>query len=158
MGEEAESDSGDEIEYGLGQFASPGAIAHQLQGELVACWRCLPEDGRNGEAAIDAAREVFERSVQWWRRLRDHSTEAIAMALHEGLETPDVDEIDVEQTAEAYERLQRYNRDSSVRQAIFTCWCLLPDVTRSPGNVEQIMEEIFERTVGNFREDAGRFE
>ena len=151
-----------EIEYAFKEFSGPAYIAHQLLGELLACWRCLPAGERNVDAAIASAKAAVERGLTWWLALPAYGTEEIAMALHSGMDellqdpTPE-STVNREQAEETYRRASEYNRNSVIRQAIFTCWCLLPPPRRNAGEVVRITQEIFDRTVAAFREDAGRF-
>lgn len=151
-----------EIEYALKEFSGPGHVAHQLLGELLACWRCLPAGERTVDAAVGSAKAAVERGLIWWLALPGYSTEQIALSLHNGMDdllqdpTPE-STINLEQAEETYRRTSEYNRNSVIRQAIFTCWCLLPIPRRNAGEVVRMTQAIFDRTVAAFREDAKRF-
>ncbi len=151
-----------EIEYALKEFSGPGYVGHQLLGELVACWRCLPAGERTVEAAANSARAALDRGLKWWLGLKSYSTESIAMALHDGMDASSLEPtpestINLEQAEETYRRMSEHNRDSAIRQSIFTCWCLLPVSRRSASEVVRNMREIFDRAVADLREDAQRF-
>ncbi|MFI5380105.1 MAG: hypothetical protein ACHRHE_12470 [Tepidisphaerales bacterium] len=152
----------EEIEYALKEFSGPAYVAHQLLGELLACWRCLPAGERSVEAAVDSARAAIDRGMAWWLSLPSYGTEPIAMALHDGMDARSLEPtaestINREQAEETYRRMSEFNRDSAIRQAIFTCWCLLPASRRNASEVVRITREIFGRTVAAFREDARTF-
>ncbi len=47
--------------------------------------------------------------------------------------------------------------DQQIRQAIHTCWMLLPDDQRSPELLEAEIRRVVERALANFKEDAKSF-
>jgi hypothetical protein len=48
--------------------------------------------------------------------------------------------------------------DQQIRQAISTCWMLLPEDRRNPENVAKEIRRIVERALTNLKEDAKAFD
>lgn len=48
--------------------------------------------------------------------------------------------------------------DNAIRQAISTCWMVLPDDKRTPENVEAEIRRVVDRALANFRDDAQAFQ
>jgi hypothetical protein len=47
--------------------------------------------------------------------------------------------------------------DEEIRQAISTCWMMLPKEKRNPDAVAEVVQRIVERTLANLKEDAEAF-
>lgn len=47
--------------------------------------------------------------------------------------------------------------DNAIRQAISTCWMVLPDDKRTAENVEAEIRRLVDRALANFRDDAKTF-
>lgn len=47
--------------------------------------------------------------------------------------------------------------DNAIRQAISTCWMVLPDDKRTAENVEAEIRRLVDRALSNFRDDAKTF-
>lgn len=55
------------------------------------------------------------------------------------------------------ENMGPFGADQSVRQAIMTCWRMLPEESRTPERVEQEVRRLLERALSEFREDSAAF-
>jgi hypothetical protein len=47
--------------------------------------------------------------------------------------------------------------DQAIRQAIQTCWMMLPDDKKTMDELESKIRHVFERAIANFREDFETF-
>jgi hypothetical protein len=47
--------------------------------------------------------------------------------------------------------------DSAMRQAVSTCWMMLPDGKKNVASLEAEIRRIFERAIENLKEDAAAF-
>ena len=47
--------------------------------------------------------------------------------------------------------------DQAVRQAISSCWMMLPKERKTPENLESEVRRLFERALKDFREDSAAF-
>ncbi len=47
--------------------------------------------------------------------------------------------------------------DQAVRQAISTCWMILPEGKKNVATLEAEMRRVFKRAIANLNEDAGAF-
>jgi hypothetical protein len=112
----------------------PHGVDHLVRQALDACWRELPEDRRTLADATAAAREVLERNLQVWKRVR----------------RPD--------PAAFFEDLLPRPADQFLRQAMVTTWMMMPRAGgRQLGDVARITRAIVERNLAAWDEDNATF-
>ena len=101
-----------------------------MRQALDACWRELPEDRRTLADVTEAAREVFQRNLRVWGRIKK----------------PD--------PAAFFDDLLPRPADQFLRQAMVTCWMMMPRTSgRKVGDVTKIITRIFERNLDAWEED-----
>ncbi len=108
----------------------PHGVDHLVRQALDTCWRELPDDGRTLDNAVVAAREVFARNVKVWSRIKKPEPAAF------------------------FDNLLPRPADQFVRQAMVTCWMMMPRTGgRKVGDVTKIVAEIFERNLAAWEAD-----
>ena len=112
----------------------PHGVDHLVRQALDACWRELPDDGRTLAGATAAAREVFDRNMRVWRRVKRPEPAAF------------------------FEDLLPRPADQFLRQAMVTTWMMMPRTGgRQLGDVARIITGIFERNLAAWEEDNATF-
>src|SRR3989442_1735477 len=90
---------------------------------IAAVWRDLP-DGKNFDLAVTAARQVFDRNISVWKKIKQPSPESF------------------------FADLQPHPTDGFLRQAMVLTWMMMP---RSGGrevkDAVRIVSDIFERNL-----------
>ena len=108
----------------------PHGVDHLVRQALDACWRELPDDKRTLADVVAAAREVFGRNVRVWNRIKKPEPAAF------------------------FEDLQPKPADQFLRQAMVTCWMMMPRTGgRKLSDVTRIVTGIFERNLAAWDED-----
>jgi hypothetical protein len=108
----------------------PHGVDHLVRQALDACWRDLPDDRRTLADVISAAREVFERNVRVWSRIKRPEPAAF------------------------FQELQPKPADQFLRQAMVTTWMMMPRTGgRKVSDVSKIVTRIFERNLAAWEED-----
>ena len=112
----------------------PHGVDHLVRQALDACWRELPEDRRTLADATAAAREVFDRNLRVWKRVKKPEPAAF------------------------FEDLLPKQPDQFLRQAMVTTWMMMPRTGgRQLGDVARIITDIFERNMSAWDEDNATF-
>lgn len=112
----------------------PHGVDHLVRQALDACWRELPDDRRTLSDVTAAAREVFERNLRVWRRVKKPEPAAF------------------------FEDLMPKPADQFLRQAMVTTWMMMPRTGgRQLGDVVRIITAIFERNMSAWDEDNATF-
>jgi hypothetical protein len=108
----------------------PHGVDHLVRQALDACWRELPDDRRTLPDVTQSAREVLDRNVRVWGRIKK----------------PD--------PAAFFDDLLPKPADQFLRQAMVTCWMMMPRTGgRKVGEVAKIVTRIFERNLEAWEED-----
>ena len=108
----------------------PHGVDHLVRQALDACWRDLPDDRRTLADVTAAAREVFERNVRVWNRIKRPEPAAF------------------------FQDLQPKPADQFLRQAMVTAWMMMPRTGgRKVGDVSKIVTRIFDRNLAAWEED-----
>src|SRR3954471_16085912 len=108
----------------------PHGVDHLVRQALDACWRELPDDKRTLADVTAAAREVFGRNVRVWNRIKKPEPAAF------------------------FEDLQPKPADQFLRQAMVTCWMMMPRTGgRHVSDVTKIVTRMFERNLAAWDED-----
>jgi hypothetical protein len=112
----------------------PHAVDERIRSALADIWRDLPDDGRTVDAAIRAAREVADYNLGVWRKIKQPSPAAF------------------------FEGLRPGNADAHFRQAMVTCWMMMPRAGgRKVSDALKMVSRIFERNIANWQEDNEAF-
>jgi hypothetical protein len=112
----------------------PHGVDELVRNALADVWREMPEDGRTIDGAIRAAREVSDRNVAVWKKIRQPSPAAF------------------------FEDLRPAAADGHFRQAMVLCWMMMPrSGGRKVGDALKIVSQIFERNLANWQEDNATF-
>src|SRR5688572_21092497 len=112
----------------------PHGVDHLVRQALDACWRELPDDRRTLADVTAAAREVFDRNLRVWRRVKKPEPAAF------------------------FEDLLPKPADQFLRQAMVTTWMMMPRTGgRQLGDVVRIITAIFERNMSAWDEDNATF-
>ena len=112
----------------------PHGVDHLVRQALDACWRELPDDRRTLADVTAAAREVFDRNLRVWRRVKKPEPAAF------------------------FEDLLPKPADQFLRQAMVTTWMMMPRTGgRQLGDVARIITAIFERNMSAWAEDNATF-
>src|SRR3954452_14476725 len=108
----------------------PHGVDHLVRQALDACWRELPDDKRTLADVTASAREVFGRNTRVWNRIKKPEPAAF------------------------FEDLQPKPADQFIRQAMVTCWMMMPRTGgRQLSDVTKIVTRIFERNLAAWDED-----
>jgi hypothetical protein len=112
----------------------PHGVDDLVRQALASCWRDLPEDQRAFKRAVQVAREVHDRNIATWRRIKQPTPEAF------------------------FADLGHTNADGHFRQAMVLCWMMMP---RSGGrkvtDALKIVTQVFERNLAAWAEDEATF-
>ena len=112
----------------------PHGVDHLVRQALDACWRELPDDRRTLADVTAAAREVFERNLRVWSRIKKPEPAAF------------------------FQDLQPKPADQFLRQAMVTCWMMMPRAGgRKVADVGRIVTGIFERNLAAWEADNATF-
>ena len=112
----------------------PHGVDHLVRQALDAVWRELPEDRRTLADATAAAREVFDRNLRVWTRIKKPEPTAF------------------------FDDLLPRPADQFLRQAMVTTWMMMPRTGgRQLGDVARIITAIFERNMSAWDEDNATF-
>lgn len=112
----------------------PHGVDELIRNALADVWRGLPEEGRSVEGAIAAAREVANRNISVWRKIKQPSPAAF------------------------FEDLRPTNADGHFRQAMVLCWMMMPrSGGRKVGDALKIVSQVFERNLAAWEEDNATF-
>ena len=112
----------------------PHGVDHLVRQALDACWRELPEDRRTLADATAAAREVLDRNLRVWKRVKRPEPAAF------------------------FEDLLPKPADQFLRQAMVTTWMMMPRTGgRQLGDVARIITGVFERNMSAWDEDNATF-
>jgi hypothetical protein len=112
----------------------PQGVDELIRQALASCWRDLPEDARSFKRAVEEARQVHDRNLAAWRKIKQPTPEAF------------------------FADLGHTNADGHFRQAMVLCWMMMP---RSGGrkvtDALKIVTQIFERNLAAWAEDEATF-
>ena len=112
----------------------PHGVNDLVRQSLNAVWRHLPDEGRTFDAAAAEARTVFDRNIRAWRGIKQPSPAAF------------------------FENLGPSEADQFMRQAMVTCWMMMPRAGgRQVGDAIRIFSQIFQRTMDAWAEDHETF-
>jgi hypothetical protein len=112
----------------------PHGVDELIRKSMSVCWRQLPADNHTLAEAQRAAREVFARNMTVWSRIKKPSPEAF------------------------FADLQPHEADHFMRQAMVTCWMMMPRVGgRDVSDVRRIVGGIFDRNMRAWEEDEAAF-
>ena len=105
-----------------------------MRQALDACWRELPDDKRTLADVTAAAREVFARNLGVWKRIKRPEPAAF------------------------FADLQPKPADQLLRQAMVTCWMMMPRAGgRRVSDVIKIVSAMFERNISAWEADNETF-
>src|SRR6185503_19929142 len=112
----------------------PHGVDELIRNALADVWRELPDEGRSVDAAIRAAREVAERNIAVWKRIKQPSPAAF------------------------FEDLRPSSSDGHFRQAMVLCWMMMPRAGgRKVTDALKIVSQVFERNLANWQDDNETF-
>jgi hypothetical protein len=112
----------------------PHGVDDLIRKSMDVCWRQLPAEGRVLAHAQKAAREVFERNMAVWAKVKKPSPEAF------------------------FADLPPHEADHLMRQAMVTCWMMMPRAGgRDVAEVRKIVGGIFIRNMNAWEEDEATF-
>ena len=112
----------------------PHGVDHLVRQALDACWRELPDDRRALADVKAAAREVFDRNTRVWNRIKKPEPAAF------------------------FDNLLPKPADQFLRQAMVTCWMMMPRVGgRKVSDVTKIVTAMFERNLSAWDQDNATF-
>lgn len=114
----------------LFRILGPHGVDHLVREALNYVWRELPDEQRTLADGLAAAREVLDRNVRVWNRIK----------------RPD--------PAAFFQDLIPKPADQSLRQAMVTCWMMMPRTGgRKVSDVSRIVAGIFERNLAAWEAD-----
>lgn len=112
----------------------PHGVDELIRQALGACWRDSPAEGRSLATVAKLAREVFDRNMKVWAAIKTPSP------------------------ASFFQDLRPNPADQFFRQAMVTCWMMMPRVGgRQVGEVRRIIGNIFERNMAAWAADDATF-
>lgn len=112
----------------------PHGVDDLIRQALAACWRDLPDEQRSFKRAVDVAREVHDRNVAVWRKIKQPTPESF------------------------FADLGHTNAEGHFRQAMVLCWMMMPRVGgRKVTDALKIVTAIFERNLDAWAEDERTF-
>jgi hypothetical protein len=112
----------------------PHGVDELIRNALADVWREMPGETRTVEGAIRAAREVAARNVAVWKKIKQPTPAAF------------------------FEDLRPTNTDGHFRQAMVTCWMMMPrSGGRKVSDALKIVSQIFERNLAAWQEDNETF-
>jgi hypothetical protein len=112
----------------------PHGVDDLVRQMIAAVWRDLPVEGRTFEGAVEASRQVFDRNIAVWRRIKKPGPE------------------------EFFADLQPHPADGFMRQAMVLTWMMMPRTGgREVKDALRIVSDIFERNLTAWDEDNATF-
>jgi len=112
----------------------PHGVDHLVRQMLDSCWRKTPEETRTLQDVKKLAREVLERNIQVWARIKQPSPAAF------------------------FEDLLPNEADQYLRQAMVVCWMMMPRTGgRKVADVRSIVTDIFQRNMDAWDADDATF-
>jgi hypothetical protein len=112
----------------------PHGVDELVRKSMNVCWRQLPADNHTLGAAKQAARDVFDRNMRVWAKIKKPTPEAF------------------------FADLPPHEADHFMRQAMVTCWMMMPRAGgRDVADVRKIVGGIFERNMAAWDEDEATF-
>src|ERR1044071_7842125 len=112
----------------------PHGVDDLIRQSIAAAWRGLPAEERSFGMGVDAARQVFERNINVWRRIKKPGPE------------------------EFFADLQPHAADGFLRQAMVLTWMMMPrEGGREVKDAIRIVTDIFERNVAAWEADNDTF-
>jgi hypothetical protein len=112
----------------------PHGVDELIRNALADVWREMPDESRSVDGAIRAARDVADRNIAVWKKIKQPSPAAF------------------------FEDLRPTNADGHFRQAMVLCWMMMPRTGgRKVGDALKIVSQIFERNLDAWREDNDTF-
>jgi len=112
----------------------PHGVDHLIRQMLDACWRRLPDDARSVSGAKRAAQEVYDRNMKVWAKIKQPSPAAF------------------------FQDLLPYETDGYMRQAMVTCWMMMPRAGgRNVADVRRMVGEIYQRNIDAWDADEATF-
>ena len=112
----------------------PHGVDELVRKSMNVCWRQLPDEGRSVALARKAAREVYERNIAVWAKIKKPSPEAF------------------------FADLPPHEADHLMRQAMVTCWMMMPRTGgREVADVRRIVGGIFDRNMDAWEQDEATF-
>ncbi len=112
----------------------PHGVDHLVRQMLDACWRESPEEGRTLASVKRIAQEVFDRNMRVWAKIKKPSPAAF------------------------FEDLLPRAADGFLRQAMVTCWMMMPrSGGRKVSEVRKIVGDIYQRNIAAWDTDEATF-
>jgi hypothetical protein len=111
----------------------PGGVDNLVREMLMACWRSLPEDGRDMPAWRRRVAEVFNRNMRVWGAIKKATPEAF------------------------FANLAPYPSDGHLRQALVLAHMMLPRGKRPIQEVRKFVTDVFERNLEGWERDFATF-
>jgi hypothetical protein len=112
----------------------PHGVDDLVRQMIAAVWRDLPAEGRTFDGAVQAARDVFDRNIAVWRRIKKPGPE------------------------EFFADLQPHPADGFLRQAMVLTWMMMPRTGgREVKDALRIIADIFDRNLAAWDEDNTTF-
>ena len=112
----------------------PHGVDELIRQALASCWRDLPEERRSFKRAVDVAREVHDRNITTWKKIKQPTPEAF------------------------FADLGHTNADGHFRQAMVLCWMMMPRAGgRKVTDALKIVTQVFERNLAAWAEDEATF-
>ena len=108
----------------------PHGVDDLVRQMIAAVWRDLPTEGRTFESGVEAARQVYDRNIAVWRRIKKPGPE------------------------EFFADLQPHAADGFLRQAMVLTWMMMPRTGgREVKDALRIIADIFERNLAAWDDD-----
>jgi hypothetical protein len=112
----------------------PHGVDDLIRQAIAAAWRDLPGEGRTFDLGVAAARQVFDRNINVWRRIKQPGPEAF------------------------FADLQPHAADGFLRQAMVLTWMMMPRTGgREVKDAIRIVSDIFERNMAAWEADNATF-
>lgn len=112
----------------------PHGVDDLIRQTIAAAWRDLPTEGRTFDAGVEAARRVFDRNINVWRRIKKPGPE------------------------EFFADLQPHAADGFLRQAMVLTWMMMPrEGGREVKDAIRIVSDLFERNMAAWADDNTTF-
>lgn len=112
----------------------PHGVDELVRNALADVWRELPGVTRTVDQAIAAAREVANRNISVWRKIKQPSPSAF------------------------FEDLRPTSADGHFRQSMVLCWMMMPRTGgRKVSDALKIVAQVFERNLAAWQEDDETF-
>lgn len=112
----------------------PHGVDDLIRQMIAAVWRELPAEGRTLDMGLVAAREVYDRNIAVWRRIKQPTPEAF------------------------FTDLQPHEADGFLRQAMVVTWMMMPRTGgREVPEALRIDAHIFDRNLEAWADDNATF-